>query len=405
MKIYLIVLFIFIGCFLSYSQNSKFILWNNALVKCSEIENGSYKMDYKSKGLLNSDTVYKWSSCVFKKDSFDTIFGFHFDTERTINQITDMYSHFGDYFISSMKGEAKVFQNREAFKELNSIKHNYDFYYPITDFQNSEMSEIDTTRLQFIGVEKVDSYNTFHYKYIPINDSSDEIQILNSQFDFWINKTDCIPVRYSIYYQIDLSGDTLEQYDEFNLRSYSFNNQSNHQFKTPDFFVKNGIHLSEYVANGNEYREKLVVGSKVPDWKIETSKAQKLTSDNQSYCLVLFDFYYQSCYPCLKAIPFLNKLNKKYNLDGKGLLVVGINTIDPVDERFYEFIRKKQIEYQVAISKNDLNKEFKVLAYPTLFLMDNKGILIYSSEGYGEQLEVELEKRIVEYLKKDKLLK
>ncbi|WP_341902890.1 TlpA disulfide reductase family protein [Fluviicola taffensis] len=267
------------------------------------------------------------------------------------------------------------------------------------------MSELDTNLIQFIGEEKIGSNMTVHYRFVPLKDTNDAVEILNSALDFWINEKDNIPIRYSVYYQVDLSGDTLEQYDEFNLTSYSLGNQENHKFKTPDYFVKNGIHLSEYVVSENESDEKLLVGSKVPDWEFMTNKKINYTSTNLSYGLVLFDFYYQSCYPCLKAIPFLNKLNKKYDLKGRGLLVVGINDIDPVDERFYEFIKKKQIGYSLAVSPNKLNEEFKVSGYPTIFLMNNKGELIYSSEGYGEQLEVELESIIVEHLKQEGLLK
>lgn len=353
---------------------------------------------------MSSDTVFKNLECVFKRDSVDTIFGFNFDVERTIKGVSDYYSYNDNQFISGSKEQAKLFQSKEALNELISLQHNYDFFTPLNDFNNSEMSELDINLLQFIGEEKVGSNMTSHYRFIPLKDTSD-IQILNSEINFWINKKDAVPVRYSIYYQIDLSGDTLEQYDEFTLVSYTLNNQSNHSFKTPDSFVAKGVHINEFVIQSEDVVSKLTSGAKVPEWRFETNKSGKLSSTDQPYRLVLFDFYYQACYPCLKAIPFLNKLNKKYDLNGKGLLVVGINNIDPVDERFYDFVKKKQIQYALAVSPNKLNEEFKVSGYPTIFLMNNKGELIYSSEGYGEQLEVELESIIVEHLKQEGLLK
>lgn len=404
MRIFVLGFFFFTISISSYSQNSNFTLWSNSLINCTQIESGIYEMAYKSKSLLNPDTVFKNLDCVFKRDSLDTIFGFYFDANRNIGSLSDYYSYSNKEFISGSKKRAELFQSNEALNELISLQHNYDFFTPLNDFRNSEMSELDLNLLQFVGEEKVGSNMTSHYRFIPLKDTSD-IQIINSELNFWINKKDAIPVRYSVYYQIDLSGDTLEQYDEFTLVSYTLNNQSNHSFKTPDSFVAKGVHINEFVIQSEDVVSKLTSGAKVPEWRFETNKSGKLSSTDQPYRLVLFDFYYQGCYPCLKAIPFLNKLNKKYDLNGKGLLVVGINNIDPVDERFYDFVKKKQIQYALAVSPNKLNEEFKVSGYPTIFLMNNRGELIYSSEGYGEQLEVELESIIVEHLKQEGLLK
>ncbi len=354
---------------------------------------------------MSPDTIHKRSSCFFKRDSSDTIFDFYFDAEREITGNIDFYSYSGTYFISGSKSHATIFQNKESLNDLIRYKHNYDFFNPLTNFEKSEMSELDTSLLQFIGEEKTGSYTTFHYRYVPVEDGGGEIPVLKSEFNFWINKQDNIPIRYSVYYQVDLMGDTLDQYDEYTLSSYVLNNHSNDALKTPDSFIKKGISLKEYVPEGEDPVSGLTIGSKVPQWNFKTNKKTELSSENHSYELVLFDFYYQSCFPCLKAIPALNRLSKAYDLKGKGLLVVGVDNIDPVDERFYEFVKKKQISYSVAISPNQLSKDFKVSSYPTLFLMNKEGELLYSSEGYSEQLESELEKVITEQLKKAKLLK
>jgi thiol-disulfide isomerase/thioredoxin len=405
MRINLFALFFCTNACLSFAQDSDLKLWNNAVVKCSEVENGSYEMTYKSKYLMGRDTVSKKLNCVFRKEPSDSIFGFCFDVERTIGQEQDFYSYSGDYFISGSKRKAQLFQYKKAMTALVSFKHNYDFFNPLTNFEDSEMPEIDTSLLLLVGEEKIGSYATVHYKYIPPKDTNEAIDILGSELDFWINTKDCIPVRYTVYYKIDLSGDTLEQYDEFNLSSYSLNTQPDYRFKTPDSYIMEGIHVNEFVPDTPGPVQKLAVGSKVPRWNFETNKKTTLSSENHSYGLILFDFYYQSCFPCLKAIPALNRLSKKYDLKGKGLLVAGINNVDPVDDRFYEFVERKQISYPLAVSPNELSEVFKVSSYPTLFLMDGKGTLIYSSEGYSEQLEAELEEVIIDHLTKEGLLR
>jgi thiol-disulfide isomerase/thioredoxin len=405
MRINLFALFFCTNACLSFAQDSDFKLWNNAIVKCSGVKNGSFEMTYKSKYLMGGDTVFKNLNCNFRRDLSDTVFGFYFDAERTIGQEQDFYSYSGGSFIAGSKGKAQLFQHKKAMTALVAFKHNYDFFNPLTNFKDSEMSEIDSSLLMLVGEERIGSYTAIHYKYTPPKDTNEAIDILNSELDFWINTKDCIPVRYSIYYKVDLSGDTLEQYDEFNLDSYSLNKQPDYRFKTTDSYIMEGVHVSEFVPDTPDLVQKLAVGSKVPRWNFETNKKTIVSSENHSYELVLFDFYYQSCFPCLKAIPSLNRLSKKYDLKGKGLLVAGINNVDPVDDHFYEFVQKKQISFPLAVSPNQLSETFKVSSYPTLFLMDNKGIVIYSSEGYSEQLETELEKVIIDHLTKEGLLR
>lgn len=399
MKEVLSGIIVFVSVIFAYSQ-SEFNVWNESLVQCAKIKSGSYQMEYGSKYMMSQDTVFKRSNCTFKSNPSDTVFGFYFDAQRTIGAFSDFYSYQDGCFISGSQKKATLFQSKDAFNEVMSLRHNYDFFTPLTCFQKTEMAEIETNLLEFVGKEKIGSYTTWHYRYSPVEDPGQEVQVLRAELNFWINEADFIPVRYSIYYQVNLAGDTLDQYDEYRLSAYSLNNRNTHTFKTPDQLVKAGFHINEFTSNTSDSVQKLAIGSKVPGWRFETNKHNELSSDDQVYKLTLFDFYYQSCYPCLKTIPFLNHLSKTYQLNGTGLLVVGINNTDPVDDRFYEFIRKKEIQYPVALSSNQLNREFGVTAYPTLFLMDRQGELIYFSEGYSEQSEAELEAIIGRELKK-----
>lgn len=390
---------VFVSFIFAYSQ-SEFKLWNESLVRCAKVRSGSYQMRYSSKYMMSQDTVFKSSDCFFKRNSSDTVFGFYFDAERTVGASSDIYSYNGSYFISGSQKQATLFQNKEAFSEVILLRHNCDFFAPLTHFQSSVMTEVDSGLLEFVGQEKTGLYTTLHYRYSPVEDPEAEIRVLRSEMNFWINAEDLIPVRYSVYYQVDLAGDTLDQYDEYKLVTYSLNDQEDYFFKVPELLVKEGFHIKEFISNTSDSVQKPALGRSVPQWNFETNKHTVLSSDNHSYRLILFDFYYQSCYPCLKAIPFLNRLNKEFNLNDTGLLVVGINNMDPVDDRFYEFIHKKKIQYPVAVSLNNVNRDFGVTAYPTLFLMNNRGELIYFSEGYSEQSEAELEELIIKELKK-----
>lgn len=403
MKLTLFVI-LFTVCFHVYSQDSNsYSIWKTSYHNCELLKEGTYYGVQRTKNLTSIDTVVKELNCSFRRDTTDKLFGSYFDAVcKTKDHVQQKYSYNDDFFISCLDNSCGLYQGENELKELTGLTHNYLFFNLFNDIESSEMSLMDSIDLIFLGEEKFNNWDVYHYKVESGVDTSSMVKVLSSRYDFWINKKDLMPVQYSVYYQVDLAGVISEQYEEFKLLSYSVNNLKNSTFHTLQWYSDNGYAIQSKVKVRSK-TENLNVGDVMPKWELTTNQKQNVNSSNHRYKLVLFDFFYQACFPCLKAIPMLNNLNEKYG--DKGLLVIGIDNVDKKDERFYDFVKERKIVYPLAISPNSLSTEFKVSAYPTLFLMDSEGELIYSSEGYGEQLEVELEKIIVEYLKKEKLLK
>lgn len=360
-------------------------MYNN----CESLKGGTYSGVQRMKNLTSRDTIVNQLNCLFQIDTTDKLFGSYFDVScKTKNGVQQQYSYNKDFFITCLDTNCSLYEGENELSKLDRLAHNYLLYYPFNNIEHSEMALMDSIDLIFVGEEKVSNWDVFHYKVESGVDTSSMVKVLSSRYDFWINKKDLIPVKYSVYYQVDLAGVISEQFEEFKLVSYQVNDLKKSQLHTLQWYSDNSYAIQSESATRKK-TESLKAGDIVPKWELTTNQKQRINSLDHEYKLVLFDFFYQSCYPCLKAIPALNLLNEKYG--DKGLLVIGIDNVDPKDARFYEFVKERKIGYPLAVSENTLNKDFKVNAYPTLFLMNDKGELVFMQEGFGLETEKNLE--------------
>ncbi|MCB9333921.1 MAG: TlpA family protein disulfide reductase [Lewinellaceae bacterium] len=114
--------------------------------------------------------------------------------------------------------------------------------------------------------------------------------------------------------------------------------------------------------------------------------------------LLLLDFWYRACFPCLKAMPALEQLHQTYAKNG--LTVIGINPYDKDVEALKKFLNDRQISYPMLLdNEHTLAEQLNINTYPTLLLVDaaSKKIL-YVQTGFGEADEATLDKLIRSYL-------
>jgi cytochrome c biogenesis protein CcmG, thiol:disulfide interchange protein DsbE len=89
--------------------------------------------------------------------------------------------------------------------------------------------------------------------------------------------------------------------------------------------------------------------------------------------IVVLDFWATWCGPCIKAIPHINELNKKYA--DKGVVFIGV-CAQKGAEKMAETVKKHQIEYPVAADTNGKTvAAYKVTGFPDYYIIDRKGNL------------------------------
>ena len=75
----------------------------------------------------------------------------------------------------------------------------------------------------------------------------------------------------------------------------------------------------------------------------------------------------------MAKIPFFKGLHEHYS--DSGLIVIGVHTAQS-SEKIPEFISRDDIKYPIAVDEYGINaKSFNVFFYPTVVLIDRKGIM------------------------------
>ncbi len=96
--------------------------------------------------------------------------------------------------------------------------------------------------------------------------------------------------------------------------------------------------------------------------------------------VVYVDFWASWCPPCIRSFPFMNQL--QHDLKDQGLHVVAIN----LDEKLVdaeEFITKYPVEISIASDpESQCAKDFGVMAMPSSYLVDRKGVIRYIHLGF-----------------------
>jgi len=107
--------------------------------------------------------------------------------------------------------------------------------------------------------------------------------------------------------------------------------------------------------------------------------------------VVVLDFWYRGCGWCMRAMPDMKKVADDFK--DKPVVVLGMNTDEQAaDAKFV--IDAMKLNYQTLSFTMELAKKFNVEGYPSLLVIDGKGIVREFDEGYSPTLRADLDKKI-----------
>ena len=95
-------------------------------------------------------------------------------------------------------------------------------------------------------------------------------------------------------------------------------------------------------------------------------------------------FFYNNCSPCIPMLDDLQELCNQYK--EKEVEIVALNPVDSKigEEEMQSFIKEHNITYNVAqIPKYTVEEMYLVRYFPTIFIIDKKGRVCYSHQGYN----------------------
>ncbi len=126
-------------------------------------------------------------------------------------------------------------------------------------------------------------------------------------------------------------------------------------------------------------------GKPFPSFQINSFDGKPVNSENLQGKLLLLDFWEVWCGPCMVSLPKVQTLYEKYK--SKGFEVCGIMHDKANMESAKKLLQKMKISMPMLLGSAKTKTEYSVSAVPLYVLIDRSGKIVFTSEGYPENLE------------------
>ena len=133
-----------------------------------------------------------------------------------------------------------------------------------------------------------------------------------------------------------------------------------------------------------------------PQIRGTTLEGVQLTSESLKGKPVVVNFWFTSCGPCIKEIPELNDLANEFA--GKArFLAFATDDAEPIKK----FLKGREFRYEIVPSSSRMARAFGVEAYPSHYIIDGEGNIVWSALGAAPKT-VEILGNILQSLLSDK---
>jgi thiol-disulfide isomerase/thioredoxin len=185
-------------------------------------------------------------------------------------------------------------------------------------------------------------------------------------------------IVYSVYYQGN------EQYQEWNYSNVHFGHDTiipRLDFKTFGSDAKEIHYLPDRIdANELPDYEWALLSGKIFN-REEGIKLNTLKSH-----FIILDFWYTSCYPCIKSIPSVNNIANHYAKED--VTVYGVNMIDNEvrdKAKLDKFFTHNTMAYPTIMLDKSYQEKIP-LAYPTFLILNDRFEVVFQEVGFHETL-------------------
>lgn len=113
-----------------------------------------------------------------------------------------------------------------------------------------------------------------------------------------------------------------------------------------------------------------LIGKNAPDFKVEDINGNNISLEDAKGKVIVLNFWFTSCKPCIDEIPELNKVYEEYKTDTNVVFAsITFNKLDEVNA----FLKNHPIKYPVVTNAKETCNLFNVSGYPTNIIIDKNG--------------------------------
>jgi peroxiredoxin len=111
--------------------------------------------------------------------------------------------------------------------------------------------------------------------------------------------------------------------------------------------------------------------------------------------IIVLNFWFTECKPCVSEIPNLNKLKQKFNPENVAFFAVTFDDKETINN----FILKHQLDYTIIPNGRKITNQFKIPYYPFNIIIDQNGKIEYINNSFSFNILKKVETKIKNKLK------
>ncbi len=133
------------------------------------------------------------------------------------------------------------------------------------------------------------------------------------------------------------------------------------------------------------------IGKKAPEFSITDIEGRHLSTEYLKGKILVLNFWFTFCKPCVKEIKELNKVYETFNVNND--IVFAAITFEG-EEEVRDFLKKKHFSYPIIAADDEVLDLFGIQDYPTNIIIDKAGNYYYYSIGSYRGIGQEITRQI-----------
>jgi thiol-disulfide isomerase/thioredoxin len=139
-----------------------------------------------------------------------------------------------------------------------------------------------------------------------------------------------------------------------------------------------------------------LVGTKALGFSATDINGKEYSLDSLKGKIIVMNFWFIQCKPCIMEMPELNKLVENYKNEDVIFLGFAMNK----KSKLKSFLKKTDFSYTIIPDSEKVVTDYKVTGFPTHIIVDKDSKIVFSTSGLGPTTIADIEKTIEQLIKK-----
>jgi peroxiredoxin len=355
------------------NANAQSVILQNTIDKLDSYKNFSYQYVTKQKEVFG-DTLIMNKKFVLLKAPEDKETGYFFRSELKYGDMkepsAELYN--GKSLISLNSSDSTYYtRNSQTMSFSASLPGDLNW---IKTFSKKHPSKLIQS-----GDTIVNSIHSYHL-ILNTKDTIINKDHLYTRIHLFIDKATGLPVgKLARSRTADFGKEVTNYYTEDIYFNYKIDQDN---IDKAYFAIPEGFH--PYKGKPNEQAALLTPGKIAPDWTLYDTDGRKTSLSQLKGKIVLLDFFFVGCVPCMHTLAPLDNLYEKYK--NKDFVILSISTRDN-KKLVTAFKDSQHIKNQMYPGGGDVAELYHVTMAPTFYFIDQEGKIANVFSDLPDDLE------------------